>query len=749
MEALGTSVPVHDGRAKVTGSAVYTDDLQLPGMLYGKLIFSPHPHAEVLSIDTMETMAMEGVRGVYTAFNTTGTFYNGAKRFDEQEIPEDEQIFPRILKHTGDRLALVVGETPEAARQGAKKLKVSYRVLEAHLDPEEAADHPDYRLPEVSVRAGNPEEGFKRSDFIFEDIKEVPPIHHLALEPHSVVAQWEPSGKATVWTSTQTTFAVRLILSEIFDLPRSNIRVIKPVMGGGFGAKIPMILEPVALAAARALGCPVKITLTRQETFFATRTRHGARIRVKTGVNRDGEIIAQKIDMLLNAGAYCTQSINVAAAAVHDVVNCYRTEHIEATGRAVRTNLPVAGAMRGYGSPQIYFALQTHLDRVARSLGIGFPRFQRINMVRPQDTDPLYRQPLGNPRPLDCLERGLQLFQWDEKAGKPKTLPDGRLYGIGLAAGTHANGVFGAHLDYTGIRLKMNDDNSVILFTGSHDMGNGSVTVQKMIVSQELQIPLSRIYAVESDTENCPFNLGDYASRGVFVSAEAVRRASVALKEELLKEAGRFYSIDPEELEISESHILRIKGKKSVVSRIGLLRRIHQEGQKELEVTRAWANAAGRTSYGVHFAEVAVNRTTGEIEVLSYCAVHDVGKVLNRQGIEGQLEGGIHMSLGYALSEELIYSEKGMLVNGNLKQFKPVNAANMPRSIILDFIEEGEEPGPYGAKSIGECAAVPGAPAVANAVADAIGRSVDRIPLTPERILDGSFSLKEQVDAEQ
>lgn len=742
METIGSGVPVHDALQKVTGASRYTDDIGMNGLLHAALLLSDRPHAFIRSIDSSEAEAMEGVAAVLTCFNTTDRLYNSAKRFDEQEIPEDEQIFPRTVRHVGDRVAAVVAETREQAARAAKKIRVEYEPLPAVFDPEEAlrTGGEPYRLPEVLVEAGDPEAGFAKADLVFEDVRETAAVHHLALEPHSVIAECVDGRKATVWTSTQTTFAVRLLLSRLFDLPRSMIRVIKPVMGGGFGAKIPMILEPVALAAALKTGRPVKLTLSRRELFSATRTRHAAGIRIKSGVRRDGTLTALDIDMVLNAGAYCTQSINVGAAAVHDVVNCCRVADIRAKARPVRTNLPVGGAMRGYGSPQIYFALQTHLARVARELGIDFYTFQEKNLVRPDALHPVYGSPLGNPRPLDCLREGARLFGYDRKRALPRKGADGRFHGVGIGIGTHANGVFGAHLDFTGIRLRLNEDDSIVLYTGSHDMGNGSVTVQKMIVSQELSIPLERISAVESDTENCPYNLGDYASRGVFVSAEAVRRAAVALRSRILAEAAEYLGVPAEELELDGERVAvrGTAGKEggAGVPRLELLRYLQRTKQTELEVTETWANAAGRTSYGAHFAEVAVDAESGEVELLSYAAVHDVGKVLNRQGIEGQLEGGVHMSAGYALSEEMLFDENGGVINSGLKSFRILPASRMPRELKLGFIEEGEEPGPYGAKSIGECAAVPGAAAIANAISDALGVDIDRIPATPRRILE-------------
>ncbi len=756
---IGESRPVHDGLAKVTGEARYTDDIVLPGMLHGKLLFSDKPHARVVSVDSSVAEEMEGVKAVLTRFNTPERRYNSAKRFDGQLIPEDEQIFPEIVRHVGDRVALVIAEGPEQARRALKAIRVEYQELPAVFDPEEAMkagapllhgqrEGAGNRLPEIVVQGGDIDKGFKEADMVFEDLKETPPVHHLALEPHGVVAEYLPGEGATVYTTTQTTFAVRLLLSEIFALPRHKVRVIKPILGGAFGGKIPMILEPAALHGAMVTGRPVKLVLSRKELFASTRTRHATRIKIKTGVKRDCTICAMDLQMILNAGAYCSQSINVGAAAVHDVVKCYRVADVRTTATPVYTNSPVGGAMRGYGSPQVYFALESHLDRIARHLKMDRLEFRLKNLVHPEDKDPVHHEPLGNPRPIDCARKGAELFDWRGKsAGRPAIaeepgalksdkLYSDKLYGFGMAMGSHANGVFSVHLDYTGIRIRINEDGSVVFFTGSHDMGNGSVTVQKMIISEELSVPLELIRAVESDTGSCPYNLGDYASRGVFVSAEAVRRTAVKMRELIIAEAALLSGRQTEDLRLEADAIVDAGSGEVVVNRRDFYLQIQQKEQRDLEVTGSYANSAARTSYGAHFVEVEVNRLTGEVRILDYVAVHDVGKVLNRQGIEGQLEGGVHMSAGYALQEEILLDESGRIQNGNLKQYRQLSALQMPRNLQFDFVEEGDSPGPYGAKSIGECATVPGGSALANAIADALGCEVDRLPLTPERILD-------------
>lgn len=765
MKIVGSRIPIHDAVGKVTGAALYTGDLHRPRMLHARLLLSKRAHAKILSIDTTAALAVEDVHLIFTCFNSPRKRYNSAKRFEGQEIPEDEQLFPSVVRFVGDRVAMAVAESPQAAERALRKITIEYEDLPAVFSLEEALRgetdktvppiHADLcesnRLDQILIEAGNPEKAFAEADFVLEDSASTPAVHHLALEPHCCLAECSADDEITVWSSTQSTFAIRLLLSEIFDRPQSQIRVIKPALGGAFGSKIPVILEPMAVLASLTTGRPVRLELSRAQAFIATRTRHASEITVKTGVSKDGVILGQTIDVLFNAGAYCTQSINVTAASVHDVVKSYKTQNIRVTGSPVYTNLPIAGAMRGYGSPQIYFALETHLDRLAGELRMDSTELRLKNLLEPSSLHPVYGIPLGNPRPLDCLERGKTIIRWAERKAeidKEKEeyrqkgeLPQ-KLRGLGAAMGTHGNGVFGVHLDFTAIRIKVNEDGSIIFHSGTHDMGNGSITVQKMVLAEELKTPFTEIRVVESDTENCPYNLGDYASRGVFVSAEAARRAAVAMRELILSKAAVYLGVAAEELDLFEDDIRHKSDGTIAISRKKFFKYLHQKKQEELTVTESYANSAGRTSYGAHLVEVEIDTESGSIEIVTYAAVHDAGRVLNHMGIEGQMEGAISMITGYALKEELRFDSNGKLKNGSLKTYETVSAEGMPKTVLLDFVEEKDLPGPYGGKSVGECSVVPGAPAIANAVTHALDTPIRSIPIRHGFVKDRIEKMK-------
>ena len=731
---IGSSYPVKDAALKVTGQLKYVGDMKMPGMLHAKLLLSTVAHADIKSIDVSEALKVKGVRAIATCFNTPDTKYNSALRFYEHEIPENETIFSKRVRFVGDRVAAVAAETLEAANEAAKLIRVEYEELPAVFDVEEALKEGSVsihdggnKVGEINADLGDVEEEFKKCHRIFEDRYEMPPIHHAAIENHVAIAHYDYSGKLTVWTPCQNTFGFRILLSNVMDMSLNKVRLIRPAIGGAFGGKLEMTIEPVAAVLSKMTRRPVKLQLNRRESMVATRTRHGAVVYVKTGVSSEGRIMAQDILLYTNTGAYASSAFNVIGALSHKIYKVYKTPNLRFKGIPVYTNLPVAGAMRGYGSPQIFMAQQTQLGRISKELGIDLVQLQKINSVRPDDIDARFGASLGNPRLLDCIQKGSELFGWEER--KSSKNDDGQwLTGIGMAIGAHGNGVFGAHRDTTTLTLKLNEDGTAILLTGIHDMGNGSATMQTQMVAEVLGTTPDKVETLEADTDACPWNLGDYASRGVFVEGAAAKKTAEKLRERITAIASEILEIPASEIELSGGFASGSSdpAKRASLSDIAVYSQ--KVKNSELMVSVDYASPAGITSYGAHFAQVNVNRDTGEIRVTDYVAVHDVGRVINPVSLEGQLEGGVHMGIGYALCEGMFFDEKGKAKNNNFIKYKILRSNEMPKCKI-HFIEEIEKHGPYGAKSIGECAVVPAAPAVCNAVYDATGEPVKSIPL--------------------
>jgi CO/xanthine dehydrogenase Mo-binding subunit len=728
--AIGDSLPIRDAELKVTGRKQYVGDMRVPGMLHAALLCSPLPHARIKSISTDRARALPGVRDVVTYREDPGVLFNSATRFYEHQIPNTERIFDSTVRYVGDRVAAVAADTPEIAQKALELIDVDYEPLPFYTDVEAAAREGAYPIHgESNVittmvhNAGDLEAGFAQADRIFEDRYSTPPIHHGAIERHVAIADYDYTGKLTIISPNQNVFGYRIILSRIFGLPMSRVRVSSPAIGGSFGGKLEMTIEPVAALLSMRTGRPVRLELSRKQCINATRTRHGSVVYLRTGVKNDGTLVAQDIRIMTNTGAYAGSCMNVLGALSHKVFKMYKCPNIRFTGQPVYTNTPVGGAMRGYGSPQAFFGQQRQLQKIAKALQISLAELQLKNLVGPDALDPIGFYSLGNPRPLDCLRRGLELAEnWgplDDEGGK-------YAIGAGLAMGAHGNGCFGAHRDQICLMIKMNEDGTCVLYTGSHDMGNGSVTAQTQIISSILHIPTGWITVVEADSDACPWNLGDYASHGIYVAGSAAKKAAEAVARELQKEAAALLGEPEEGLTLEEGGVRSAAtGELTPLDQV----MIHAQNvsHREIICQETYAMPAGPTSYGAHLARVRVEKATGKVAVTDYVAVHDVGKVVNRMSIEGQLHGGIHMGMGYALCEGLSFDEEGRSCNDSFVTNPILRSHQMPR-IQVDFIEETEPTGPFGAKSIGEAAVVPAAPAVINAIENALGVEINDLP---------------------
>lgn len=733
-KVIGHSYPIKDASLKVTGQLKYVGDMEMSNMLYAKMLLSSVAHGNIKNIDISEALKVTGVKAIATCYNTPQTKYNSALRFYDHDIPKTEVVFPRRVRFVGDRVAAVAAETEKAATEAIKLIKVEYEELPAVFDVEEAikdgaskVHQGGNKITEMKANAGDVGQAFKECNRIFEDRYEVPPIHHGAIETHVSIAHYDYNDKLTLWTSTQNIFSYRILLSQIMDMPLHKIRVIRPAIGGAFGGKLEMTIEPVVAILSKMTKRPVKLVLDRTETMLTTRTRHGAIVYIKTGVKNDGTILAQDIKIYTNTGAYASSALNVMGALSHKVFKVYKTPNMRFSGIPVYTNLPIAGAMRGYGSPQVFMAQQVQLGKIAKELDMDLVEIQKINSVEPDGIDQRFKSNIGNPRLLDCIEQGSKLFCWEEKK-KLKKEEKSWVRGVGMAIGAHGSSLFGAHRDLTALILKLNEDGTVTLITGIHDMGNGSATMQTQMVAEVLGITPDKVETLEADTDACAWNLGDYASRGVFVQGAAAKKTAEKLKELIILDAAELLSTNETDLVLKDGFVVDKKNSDNKISLSDIGVNSQREKNRELTVVESFGSVASPTSYGAHFAEVMVNKETKEIKVTDYVAVHDVGRVINPILLEGQLEGGIQMGLGYALSEGYVFDEKGKLLNANLRSYKMLRAKDMPRCKV-HFIEEIESTGPYGAKSIGECAVVPVAPAICNALRDALDMDIKQIPI--------------------
>lgn len=739
---LGSSSPVLGVRAKVTGELAYVGDMKLPGMLYAEVLQSPIAHGRIRSIDLTAAKALEGVRAAVCYKDAPDVRYNG--NGEDASIKPSERVFDDVVRYVGDKVAAVAADTPQIAEKAIGLIKVEYDPLPYYLEPEEAMEEGAYPIheggnlmEEVALSGGDLDQGFAQAERTLEDFCHVPPVHHGALEPHVSLASYDADGKLTVYTPSQDVFGQRMNLCKIFGLPMNRVRVINPAMGGGFGGKIDLVTEPVAALLAIRCKKPVKLVYKRFQDISSTLTRHGASIRMKAGFKEDGTITALDYEACLNAGAQSGATSSVAWAAGGKFFKLLNVPNMRYHAYGVYTNRTVAGAMRGFGSPQLFFAMNSLLRRMSWELKMDMTELLEKNLFKPNMED-LRGEELGNYRVLDCLRRGKELFGWEkakeeqEASGKAH----GRyLIGAGVAAAPHASSLYGVFADTTGVMLKMNEDGSLTMFTGVSDMGNGSNTVQMMVVSEVLGISMDRIACVKTDTEATLYDVGAYASRGTYVGGGAALQAADRMREKLLSEASEILKLPPEELELKSNGIWSRKEKNRGITIAEAVAHAHNVHEKDLVVAETFSSKAVPISGGVHFVKVEVDTLTGKVRPLAYTAVHDVGRVLNPNAVEGQLHGGIMMGLGYALSEGLSCDSKGRVQQHRLRDCGMLRMNEMPK-IRIEFLDSYEPTGPFGAKSIGECATVPSGAAVANAVSEALGYHFCRLPIRPQDVLE-------------
>lgn len=746
-KTIAKSFSIRDAAEKVTGSLRYTADRKLPRMLYAKVLFSPLAHARIRAIDTSATEALPGVRAVLTHRNTPQTLFNSCG--EEIDGTKNERVFDPVVRYVGDKVAAVAADSIQIAEAAIKLIRVDYEELPHYLDPEGAmaADaypiHAGGNVAEVvSQSCGDVETGFAQAERIFEHTYRLPAIHHAAIETHTALADYDAAGKLTVWTPSQDVFGHRTNLSRIFSLPMSRVRVVVPAIGGGFGGKIDMVCEPIAAALAIATGRPVRLVYTRREDIPSSRCRHAMVVRLKTGVQKDGMVTAQRFDVTINAGAHAGGTSSVVWAMCGKLFRFLKTPNIAFTGTAVYTNTLSAGAMRGFGSPQEFFAQQRQFHEIAKVLGLDMTELLATNLIAPDGKDRRFDSDLGNPRPLDCVERGKALFGWETALAEQERSrrEQGRWrIGVGMAAAAHGNGVFGVRPDTTGVMIKMNEDGSAVFFTGVCDMGNGSVSLQQQIIAQVLGLEPSRIACVQADTDATLFDLGNYSSRGTFVSGNAAKKVALALREELLREAAQLLNVPRDSLELCDGKAVADNGASATLEE--LVHHARQTNQRDLVVADTFAADAMAVSYGAHFVKVRLDTESGQVEVLDYVAVHDVGRALNPMNVEGQIEGAVQMGLGYALSEEIVYDETGRVKNPSFRNYRLYRVSQMP-PIRIALVEEHEPGGPYGAKSIGECSVVPAPAAIINAVSAAAEREFNQLPVRPE-VIRAAWAQKE------
>ncbi len=758
-EYVGRSVPRLDAPEKTAGGATYTLDLQLPKMLHGKLKTSPFPHARILGIDASRAERLPSVRLVLTAKDILDQVIWGVMPgyYNQRPLRAD------MVRFVGDAVAAVVAVSEEEAAEAVELIEVEYEELPAVFDPFEAMrdgapllheDAPGNIAFTKHVEFGDLERAFEAAHHVSEISAETSRQAHCALETHVCIAEWSADGGLTVYNSTQAPSVASQKFSKALHIPEAKIRVVTNYVGGGFGGKSTgkFNIDFLSIIAAKKLNRPVRFFYTREEEFvLAThRTKQHHTIRIAT--DREGRLLAREVEMLVDSGAYADYGPTVASITAHQGGSLYNFQAYRHTARAVYTNNPLGGSMRGVGNAGYTFATEVAMDNHAREIGMDPAEFHLINLVKQGDTT-IIGAHMASCGVKQCVREAVRRVPWKE----PRSSSKGKRRGYGLAAAVHSTGSRSGGPATAGAFIKMNRDGSAQLFSGTIEMGTGTNTVLAQICAETLGVPVENVRIINGDTAVTPYGQGQRGSRTTTIEGEATRLAAQKAREELFRGAAQLLECDPAGLDAREGRIF-VKGTPGRwVSHADAYVIIHREDCKEVTATATYnspceepdpatgyGNWSAAYSFGVKVAEVNVDTETGAVEVLRVVSATDAGTVVNPHAALGQIEGGVLMGVGYALMEDF-QVENGQPVNPSWLDYKLPTTLDVPNLEVV-FVETENPNGPYGAKGLGEVAQLGTSAAIANAVYDAVGVRVTDLPITPEKVLN-ALRRKEAVAA--
>ncbi|MEU8692071.1 molybdopterin-dependent oxidoreductase [Streptomyces sp. NPDC048665] len=745
-ETVGRSLPAPAGPQVVTGTARYTFDIDVPGLLHMKLLRSPHAHARILAIDTSAALRVPGVHAVLTHHDAPERHFSTARHEHPEEDPDDTRVLDDTVRHIGQRVAAVVADSEGAAEEGCRRIEVTYEVLPAVLDPEEAMrpgapvvhdkDAATARIarPEANVvgeahgELGDVEAGFAAADVVYEDTFRTQRVQHASLETHGALAWIDEDGRLTVRTSSQTPFLTRRALCALYDLPEDQVRVLAGRVGGGFGGKQEMLVEDIVALAVLRLRRPVKLEYTRAEQFYGATTRHPFTIRVKAGARRDGTLTALQLRVVANTGAYGNHGPAVMFHSVGESLAVYRAPHKKVDAYSVYTHTVPAGAFRGYGLGQVLFAVESALDELARRLDLDPLEFKARNIIGPDE--PMLT-PGGHEEDLHIASYGLDqcvaIVRRAQAEPASEPVPAGWLVGEGAALAMIATGPPGGHI--ADARTSLLPDGTFDLAVGTAEFGNGTTTVHKQIAAGELATTVDRIAVRQSDTDVVRHDTGAFASTGTVVAGKATLRAARALADQLLDFAAAHLAVPRGQCRLTEEAVLHPGGRL-------LLKEVYAAARTvglELSADGHFGGTPRSVAFNAHWFRVAVDPGTGEIRILRSVHAADAGKVMNPMQCRGQVEGGVAQALGATLFERVLLDGRGAVDTAAFRRYRLPQYADVPRTEV-HFMETADAIGPLGAKSMSESPFNPVAPALANALRDATGVRFTEVPLLRDRV---------------
>jgi putative selenate reductase molybdopterin-binding subunit len=779
---VGKPDPKVDALKLAQGKPAFTADINFPDVLYAKVLHSPYAHARIKTIDSTKAKALPGVVAVLTWTDIPRVVYSSAGQSDPIPGPLDMFSLDNKVRFVGDRVAFVAAETLDIAEQALKLIDVEYEILPIILNPDDAMkpgstqihdeseyvnfanSNPEKNLAaEIRIDIGDVESGFADADKIFEADYIVPKVQQAHIEPHVVLTYWDENDRLVIRTSTQIPFHVRRQMAPVLGLPIKRIRVIKPRIGGGFGGKQEILIEDVAAHLTIATKRPVILEYSREEEFISSRSRHPMHIHMKTGVKKDGTITANEMRILSDTGAYGCHALTVTGNTGQKSMALYigdgkyrKSPNIRFYADVVYTNTPPAGAFRGYGVPQGFWPVERHMEKIARSLSLDPLKFRLKNAIRAGEFHPFStawnegREPhpetVNTVGLVECIREGKTAIGWDDKFGNQEWKFGGNRdstirKGIGVALVMQGTAI--PYLDMGGASIKMNEDGSFNLLVGAADLGTGSDTVLAQMAAEVLGVPTEDILVHSSDTDFTPFDKGAYASSTTYISGTAVTLAAQMAAERIKLRAAKILNskignnkkttlISPANIQLMDKSAFAPDGQSISLSEIAL-DTLHRTEQEQIMGIGSYVSPSAPPPFAAQFAEVTVDSETGAVRVDKLVMAVDSGVIVNPQTASGQIEGGMIQALGYAVCEEMTYDKKGRAQERDFNDYHIFRANEIPEMISI-FVETFEPTHPFGVKAVAEIPMDGVAPAVGNAILDAIGVNIDEIPITPEKV---------------
>lgn len=769
MKFVNKTRPSVDGKGLMMGKPGYTDDLAEVNSLVVKVLRSPHPFAKIVSIDKTEAEKVDGVECILTHKDFKRIPITRAGQGYPEPSPHDKFILDDHVRHIGDEVAAVAAVDQETAEKALSLIKIEYEVLEPVLDFEKAYEnksiiHPEPEIHEMfpigfkplknvaasyMMNVGNIEDTLKKCDVVISETFYTQAQSHVMMEPHTANARIDFQGRLVIYSSTQTPFHARRIISQAMEYPLRKIRVIKPRVGGGYGGKQCLHGEFLVAAVTLRTGKPSKIVYTRKEVFESSYSRHPMRLNIKLGAMNDGTLKGIDVDVLSDTGAYGEHALTVFMVAGSKVFPLYnKVDSIRFGGKVVYTNHTPSGAFRGYGAIQGNYALESAVDMLCDKMGIDPVEFRMKNMIKEGETSPIFEimgeGTEGTAMNMEsckleyCVKRGTELMGWDKKYPRKITY-DGKIRGVGMAIAMQGSGI--PYIDMGSAMIKLNDDGFFNLMVGATEIGQGSDTILGQIAAESLGVDPEKVIIYSSDSDLTPFDPGAYASSTTYVSGNAVKRTADKMREMIIEEGAKALGTPVTETNFNGT-IISSNGKNITLSELSN-RLFYSENQKQLAAVDSYVGTKSPPPFMAGFAEVEVDPETGKVTLLDYVAVVDCGTTINPALARVQVEGGLVQGIGMTLYEDVIYSKNGSLITNSLINYR-IPTRKEITDMHVEFADSYEPSGPYGAKSVGEIGIDTPPAAITNAIFNAVGVRIQKLPVTSEKIFMGIINKEDK-----